>query len=721
MDRPDPPVQWPSAGRRFLVIAGLTGFAISQPLLSVFGDDPTTLAFHGVEGSSLVLFAVLVAVVPPVSLWALVTGVGWVDRRAGRALHLLAVAGLAACFVVQVLKSAGLEQSTALAATAIAAGVAFAIAHVRLVAMATWASYTAVLPLLAVALFTFGSPASALLSPPDPPEVAAVEGGDQPSVVLIVLDELPTQSLLDEAGRIDSARFPNLAAFAGDATWYRHNSALAPVTNSALPAMLTGRLPTLDAPLFAHHPDNLFTLLAPTHELEVLESLTTLCPYDSCPPTVAGDDGEQEEIDDGSPGLSDLIDTSVDVWFDRVSIEPPPPPELDDFEEADEEVDPPAPDLTVDESASGEVSSGGGGDDEGLIARSTRAQVLLESFDVDKGPSLYYLHLMLPHQPWERWPDGGRYDGFDSYVLTLAEGDRGLPFSWGEWIAAVSEQRHLLQAQYTDRLIGELMDGLRDEGLYDGSLVIVTADHGASFEVGTSTRNVAESTIDAIAYSPLLIKRPGQAEGAVDDSNLMSFDLLPTIADHLDLPVPWAVDGAPAGSTAIAARGDAKLIYDISGFAEFTLDGIIEWHDGDQVPDADNRWVGRLREADDPLSGLNALLEVGTMIGTRLDDFDPVAGEQAQIESLDDLLHPAEGHPPRALVTGRVPGAPVDSEVVLAINGVVVGGSKLSTDSDGRDGHIAVLLPQGVLQRENDVRAALVVGGEVRELEVVDL
>lgn len=55
---------------------------------------------------------------------------------------------------------------------------------------------------------------------------------------------------------------------------------------------------------------------------------------------------------------------------------------------------------------------------------------------------------------------------------------------------------------------------------------------------------------------------------------------------------------------------------------------------------------------------------------------------------------------------------------MIAINGVVVDGSKLATDSDGRDGHFAVLLPQGVLGRENDVRAALVVGGEVRELDV---
>ncbi len=138
--------------------------------------------------------------------------------------------------------------------------------------------------------------------------MAAAAGGDDPSVVLIVLDELPTQSLLDAAGGIDSVRFPNLAAFAGDATWYRHSSALAPATNSAVPSMLTGQLPTLDPPLYVHYPDNLFTLLAPTHELEALESVTTLCPYDGCLPTVTGDDGEQEEVGDASPGFGDLLD-----------------------------------------------------------------------------------------------------------------------------------------------------------------------------------------------------------------------------------------------------------------------------------------------------------------------------------------------------------------------------------------------------------------------------
>ena len=43
--------------QQLMVLAGLTGFAISQPLLSVLGDNPTTLALHGIEGIELVALA----------------------------------------------------------------------------------------------------------------------------------------------------------------------------------------------------------------------------------------------------------------------------------------------------------------------------------------------------------------------------------------------------------------------------------------------------------------------------------------------------------------------------------------------------------------------------------------------------------------------------------------------------------------------------------------
>ena len=70
------------------------------------------------------------------------------------------------------------------------------------------------------------------------------------------------------------------------------------------------------------------------------------------------------------------------------------------------------------------------------------------------------------------------------------------------------------------------------------------------------------------------------------------------------------------------------------------------------------------------------------------------------------------------MVDGRVPDAPDDARLVLAIDGIVVGGSRFSTDSEGTGGQFSVLLPPGTLDEENDVRAALLVGDEVRELSL---
>jgi hypothetical protein len=132
-----------------------------------------------------------------------------------------------------------------------------------------------VLPVLAVVMFLFASPASALLG-----DVAAPERveNDKPDVVMIVLDELPTRSLLADDGTIDRDRHPNLAALGDDSTWYRHYTTQAPVTDAAVPSLLSGTRPTTDEPVYTDHPDSLFTLLAPTHDLNVLESATRLCP-----------------------------------------------------------------------------------------------------------------------------------------------------------------------------------------------------------------------------------------------------------------------------------------------------------------------------------------------------------------------------------------------------------------------------------------------------------
>ncbi len=717
-------MSWPSTTRQLLVLTGLTGFAISQPLLSVLGDAPTELASYGVGGRELVALACLVAFAPPLLLFVITWVAGRGSARLGRSLHLLLVALLAGLLVIQIAKGAGVGSSVALAGLAVVAGGGFAVAYVRFAAVATWAGCTAILPFLAVGSFLLVSPASDLRASAAVPE--RVTGADLPSVVLVILDELPTRSLLDGGGGIDPVRYPNLAGFAADATWYRHSSSLATLTEAAVPSMLTGTLPVAEEAVWTNHPGNLFTLLAPTHELEVIEQGTELCPYDVCVPTAAG--GDAAPLDLGGPGFGDLLGVTRDLWIERVSLGAEPPPAFDDFvEEVAPDGDatttsttsaPTSPSVTARPEPEDRVTPAEGS---GLV--SVRTDAMVDSFDRDKGPALYYLHLMVPHQPFNRYADGTEYRVHDPYGEGLPDEDSKVIFSWSPWVSAVSEQRHLLQVQYGDQLVGQVLDGLREAGLYDDSLVIVASDHGISFEARTEGRYVEPSTTDALAYAPLLVKAPGQTEGTVDDSNVMSYDVLPTIADILGLDVAWEIDGAPVGSEAVASRGPAKQIYDMIGFGGLRIDEIVDFDDGVAFPTVGDRFIGALTDPDDPLSALHAHLGLdGSILGARLDDLVTSRSGSLTVDYLGDLLRPPADRPPTGMVAGDVDAPAVDGDdaavVVLAVDGVVVTGSALSTTSSGDRGRVVMLLPRGAIDDDNDIRAALLVDDEVVELSV---
>ncbi len=154
------------------------------------------------------------------------------------------------------------------------------------------------------------------------------------------------------------------------------------------------------------------------------------------------------------------------------------------------------------------------------------------------------------------------------------------------------------------------------------------------------------------------------------------------------------------------------------GLGGLEIRGILEFDDRAAFATVGDRWVGPLRDPDQPLSALDALLGLDWVLGQPLDDAVTARGGSVHLDWLDALRHPPPDGVRIGVVTGIVPDAPRDAKLVLAIDGVVVGGSELSTDSDGRAGRIAVLLPPGVLDAQNDVRAALVVDGEVRELQV---
>ena len=162
-------------------------------------------------------------------------------------------------------------------------------------------------------------------------------------------------------------------------------------------------------------------------------------------------------------------------------------------------------------------------------------------------PPLLFVHSTLPHAVWRLLPDGRGYpiEGVENLGLS-SKGWVG-----PQWQVDQGFQRHVLQVQYTDRLVGGLLDKLRARGLYDDAVIVLAADHGASFLKGTPRRPVSRENVGAIAPVPFFVKLPGQHEARVDDSAVRTIDVLPTIAKAAGVELPWKVDGIPADERAV--------------------------------------------------------------------------------------------------------------------------------------------------------------------------
>jgi hypothetical protein len=172
-------------------------------------------------------------------------------------------------------------------------------------------------------------------------------------------------------------------------------------------------------------------------------------------------------------------------------------------------------------------------------------------------PALYVHHALLPHEPWIYLPSGrqARPGGKDPVGAI----NRPIGFHDQE-LTDHNHLRHLLQVGSVDRDLGMLMRHLRRTGLFDRALVAVVADHGYSFEVGAADRRqVTESNIAQIAPVPYFVKAPGQRAGRIDDRLVRTVDLLPTIADLLDVRIPWPHEGRSAFSAVTRDRDVVRI------------------------------------------------------------------------------------------------------------------------------------------------------------------
>ena len=105
---------------------------------------------------------------------------------------------------------------------------------------------------------------------------------------------------------------------------------------------------------------------------------------------------------------------------------------------------------------------------------------------IRRGPPTFYVkHTLLPHVPYMYLPSGRRTRNGVRDPIPGMNGEDGFGDSF---LTRHNEQRFLLQLGFVDRQLGALIRRLRRAGLYDRALIVVTADHGGSFETGVSSR-----------------------------------------------------------------------------------------------------------------------------------------------------------------------------------------------------------------------------------------
>src|ERR671919_970227 len=115
-------------------------------------------------------------------------------------------------------------------------------------------------------------------APAPPPRPA------KPHVVLLIMDELPGDSLLDRRGRVDPVRYPNFAALAADSTWFRNGYSIYDSTTKAVPLILDGMWPRPEtSPDRRGHPRSVFDMFA-RRGYRLLSSVgaPALCPPRMC-------------------------------------------------------------------------------------------------------------------------------------------------------------------------------------------------------------------------------------------------------------------------------------------------------------------------------------------------------------------------------------------------------------------------------------------------------
>ena len=148
------------------------------------------------------------------------------------------------------------------------------------------------------------------------------------------------------------------------------------------------------------------------------------------------------------------------------------------------------------------------------------------------GPAFVWAHTMPPHAPYlppastrHRLLPAGELERWHEFM------DENMPYgAKAQPLVDKHRLRYRESILGADESLGRLLDELQRQGRLEQALVVVTADHGESFE-RNFIGHAGPLLHDAVIRIPLVVKLPGQTLGRVIEQPVSQADLAPSLLD----------------------------------------------------------------------------------------------------------------------------------------------------------------------------------------------
>ncbi len=689
-------------------------------MLSLLGNNPEFFVARGNSAGQIIIYSLVLAFVPPLIGLALEALAQLISKNLRWGLHLLLMTLVGACFLLEVIKGALEWPAGVLIAIALLLAALGVYAYSRWRFPRAFMDILSAAPVIILIVFFCFTSTSRLILPREQPDPVDVTVKDPAPVVMVIFDEFPTASLMNDDEEVDGTRFPAFADLASDSTWYENATGAAAYTPLAVPSILTGEEPSQDnLPIASDYPHNIFTLLGKSYKLRVMESATQICPEDLCPDSdIGSDDAKLGDL------FSDLNVVSQHLLLPDSMRRNLPEVSATFSEFTDETSDPedsgletgatgltgPTGETTVEPT---ERTGQGAARKLGRLfaLRSSvdefeRINQFVDGFQPGQKESLDMIHVEKPHYPWRHLPNGQRYSNLTGEWSGLLPND-------GPWMAPpkivdIALQRHLLEVGYTDTLLGRITGQLKKLGLWDEAMVVVTADHGAAFQTRIPRRAAVRENMGEIASVPLFIKAPGQSSPEVVRKHTCATDILPEIAEQLAIEYPWDVVDCP--------EDQVTVVNSPNGEATIDFDSMLKQR---------RRLVDRIQRVFGTDVGFGPTYRFGPkkdLIGTKVSDLNDI-GKRSGMRAEPERPNSVKQYDPSSpslnglLQRGYMEKIQKNKVLAVAVDGVIQAVGWTFKDGLGSGPGFSILLPPDSLKRGfNRVDIYMLKGGKKIQL-----